>query len=183
MQNISKPVEGLNLRLRLIDPDDAAYVCSLRTDPALSQYLSTVDGTVQDQRQWIVTYKDREARGEEFYFIIERRDGLPCGTVRLYEITAKCFTWGSWILDARKPRKAALESAMLSFGFGFRYLGLRLARIDVQAQNEHAIAFYRRFGMEEISESANQIEFRYSRNQFDADQLAYLKILKNEANT
>ncbi|WP_417729619.1 GNAT family N-acetyltransferase [Roseovarius sp.] len=180
MQNISKPVEGPNLRLRLIDPDDSAYVCGLRTDPALNQYLSTVDGTVQDQRRWIETYKDREARGDEFYFIIERRDGLPCGTVRLYEITAEHFTWGSWVLDARKPRKAALESALLSFGFGFHYLELNVARIDVRADNDHAIAFYQRLGMTEIGQSTDEIEFEYTRAQYEADKPAYLKIIENE---
>lgn len=180
MQNISKPVEGPRLRLRLIDPDDAAYVYGLRTDPNLSQHLSAVDGTVQDQRRWIQTYKDREARGEEFYFIIERNDGVPCGTVRIYEISGESFNWGSWVLDGNKLCKAALESAMLSFGFGFNHLELSLARINVRANNHHAIAFYLRFGMTEIRQSKDAINFEYTRAQFEKDRPAYLKLLKNE---
>lgn len=183
MQKISKLVEGPNLHLRLIDRDDAAYVCSLRTDPTLSQHLSAVDGTIQDQRRWIDTYKGREARGDEFYFIIERHDGVPCGTVRIYEISGESFTWGSWILDGNKLRKAALESAMMSFWFGFNHLELNLARIDVRADNHHAIAFYRRFGMAEIKQSNDEIKFEYTRAQFEKDWPAYLKLLENERNT
>ena len=109
-------VEGPNLILRLIEPEDAAYVHSLRNNPAYNTHLSTVTGTVDDQRTWIKDYKSREAHGQEYYYVIERKDGTRCGLVRLYDIEAASFTWGSWILDENKPRKAALESAILSFG-------------------------------------------------------------------
>lgn len=180
MKNISKPVEGPNLRLRLIEPDDAAYVCGLRTDPALNEHLSAVDGTVQDQRRWIEKYKEREARGDEFYFIIERHDGMPCGTVRIYDITGESFTWGSWILDGNKPRKAALESALLSFGVGFDLMQRPSAKVDVRLKNTHATAFYRRLGMTETHRTEQDIYFIYPRAQFRADRPLYLKLLKGQ---
>ena len=102
-------VEGPNLALRLITPDDAAYVHGLRIDPAYNQHLSEVSGTAEDQRRWIEGYKTREAEGREFYYIIERKDGRPCGVVRLYDLEADSFTWGSWILDSHKTRYAAIE--------------------------------------------------------------------------
>ena len=43
-------VEGPNLTLRLIKPEDAAYVHGLRTNPLYNSHLSKVTGTVQDQR-------------------------------------------------------------------------------------------------------------------------------------
>ncbi|MEP2758968.1 GNAT family N-acetyltransferase [Parvibaculum sp.] len=185
MISIAKPlsssIEGRNLRLRLVESGDAAYLHRLRTDPAYNQYLSTVDGSIQDQQRWIEAYKDREALGGEFYFIIERRDGVPCGTVRLYEIADDRFTWGSWILDSNKLRNAALESALLSFGFGFHHLDLNVARIDVRADNYHAIAFYQRFGMTKIEQSTYEIEFEYTRPQYEEDKPVYLKVLENEA--
>ena len=54
-------VERPNLILRLIEPEDAAYVHSLQSHPAYSTHLSTVTGTVNDQRTWIKGYKSREA--------------------------------------------------------------------------------------------------------------------------
>ena len=171
-------IEGPNLVLRLITPDDAAYVHELRLDPAYNAHLSEVRGTVEDQRVWIEAYKAREATGQEFYYIITRSDGTRCGTVRLYEITGDSFTWGSWILDHNKPPKAALESAVLSFGAGFEGLGADRARVDVRRDNTHATAFYRRFGMTETHRTEQDIFFTYPRVRFMADRDGYLVFLE-----
>jgi RimJ/RimL family protein N-acetyltransferase len=74
-------VEGPSLTLRLIQPEDAADVHSLRNNPAYNTHLSTVTGTVDDQRTWIKDYKSREAHGQEFYYVIERKDGTRCGLI------------------------------------------------------------------------------------------------------
>ena len=173
-------VEGPNLALRLIQPEDAAYVHGLRSNPAYNTHLSTVTGTVDDQRNWIEDYKSREAQGQELYYVIERKDGVRCGLIRLYDIEAESFTWGSWILDENKPPKAALESAVLSFGVGFDALGLHSAIVDVRIANEHAAAFYRRLGMTETHRRDGQIFFAYPRARFAADKEVYLSILEQE---
>ena len=124
-------VEGPNLILRLIKPDDAAYVHGLRTNPLYNSHLSKVTGTVQDQRAWIEGYQAREAAGQEFYYVIERKDGTRCGLVRLYDFDVESFSWGSWILDESKPQKAAIESIVLSIGVGFELLQQDLTKVDV----------------------------------------------------
>ncbi|MBY6016088.1 GNAT family N-acetyltransferase [Qipengyuania gaetbuli] len=168
---------GPNLRLRLIKPEDAAYVHRLRTDPSYNSHLSEVTGTVEDQRDWIEIYKARENAALELYYVIERKDGIPCGLVRLYDIEPDQFTWGSWILEKHKPPKAALESAVLSFGIGFHVLGARLANVDVRINNTHAAAFYRRFGMEEVRRTDGDIYFEYPRSKFDADRESFMTLL------
>jgi len=172
--------EGPNLILRLIQPEDAAYVHSLRSNPAYNTHLSTVTGTVDNQRTWIENYKSREAQGQEFYYVIERKDGTRCGLVRLYDIEAESFTWGSWILDENKPRKAALESAVLSFGIGFDVMERAVANVDVRLENKHATSFYERLGMTETHQIEGQIFFTYLRARFDADKEAYYSILEQE---
>ncbi|WP_415393765.1 GNAT family N-acetyltransferase [Paracoccus sp. SJTW-4] len=175
-------IEGPNLVLRLIQPEDAEYAHGLRTDPIYNAYLSFVTGTIADQRRWIEEYKSREAQGLEYYYVIERRvDGTRCGLVRLYDFDEDHFTWGSWILDANKPAKAALESAVLSFGTGFDILGMTHALIDVRHANTHAAAFYRRFGMKEITEDAQNIFFIYPRETFLRDRATHLAVLNGAA--
>lgn len=173
-------IEGVHLRLRLIAPGDADYVYGLRTDPAYNTHLSAVQGTAQDQRSWIEGYKAREAELHELYYVIERRDGIPCGLVRLYEITRESFTWGSWILDRNKPPKAALESAMLSFGVGLCHLGIPKAIFEVRRDNEHAIAFYRRFGATQTDETSVDLFFEYTKPQFMAARPGFMAILEGE---
>lgn len=175
-------VEGPNLRLRLIEPDDADYVHGLRIDPRYNTHLSVVSGTVEDQRLWIKAYKSREADAQELYYVIERTDGTRCGLVRLYGVQADRFTWGSWVLDDNKPPKAALESAVLSFGIGFENLGCKAAHVDVRIQNSHAEAFYRRLGMVEQRRTGTEIFFQYHRARFLSDRDGFIGLLKKEAN-
>lgn len=178
-ENLAR-VEGPNLILRLIRPEDADYVHALRTDPAYNRHLSEVRGTAEDQRRWIEGYKAREADLRELYYVIERKDGTRCGLVRLYDIGAESFTWGSWILDHNKTRKAALESAVLSFGVGFDGLGLSQALVDVRIGNAQALAIYQRLGMIELRRDDQDIYFTYPRVRFEADRPGYLAILEEE---
>ena len=178
-ENLAR-VEGPNLILRLIRPEDADYVHALRTDPAYNRHLSEVRGTAEDQRRWIEGYKAREADLRELYYVIERKDGTRCGLVRLYDIGAESFTWGSWILDHNKTRKAALESAVLSFGVGFDGLGLSQALVDVRIGNAQALAIYQRLGMIELRRDDQDIYFIYPRVRFEADRAGYLAILEEE---
>lgn len=174
-------ISGPHLRLRPVTEADAAFIHGLRTDPAHNRHLSPVTGTVADQRAWIARYRTREAAGTEVYFIIERHDGVPCGTVRLYDITAVSFTWGSWILNADKPPRAALESAVLSFGAGFEGLGLARAHLDVRRANARAIAFYRRFGMTETGQDADNLYFTLGREDFRSNREAFMKTLQGQS--
>ncbi|AWB50710.1 N-acetyltransferase (plasmid) [Gemmobacter aquarius] len=166
-------IEGPNLVLRLIRPDDAAYVRALRTDPRYNAHLSPVQGTVEDQRRWIEGYKEREAGLGELYYVIERRDGTRCGLVRLYDIKGGSFTWGSWILDEHKPPKAALESATLLYMVAFDGLGLSTATFDVRRENATTLAFHRRFGATETGETAQDVYFTYPRERFETDRTTH----------
>lgn len=181
MKSALARVEGPNIALRLITPDDAAYVHDLRLNPAYNQHLSEVRGTAEDQRRWITDYKSREAEGREFYYVIERKDGQPCGVVRLYDLDADSFTWGSWILDATKPPKAALESAVLIYQVGFDLLGMKKAIFDVRRDNKTTLAFHRRFGATQTHQTESDIFFTYPRTRFHADRDSYMDILRTEA--
>lgn len=173
-------IEGQILVLRLITPEDADYVHALRTDPAYNRHLSQVRGTVEDQRRWIEAYKTREAEGRELYYVIERKDGTRCGVVRLYDIGLDSFTWGSWILDANKPKKAALESAYIIYLIAFDILGLARAVFDVRQENVRTLEFHRRFGATETDRTEADIYFTYPRERFEVDRLKYLAILEDE---
>lgn len=172
-------IEGPRLRLRLVLPDDAAYIHALRADPRYNQHLSAVTGSVEDQRAWIERYKDRESDGLELYYLIERlNDCTPCGVVRLYDIKDDSFTWGSWILDHNKPPKSALESAVLSFNVGFEQLGLPMALVEVRIGNDHALSFYRRLGMTELRRDDRDIYLIFPRARLEVDRTEYMAILK-----
>lgn len=175
MANSLQRIRGVRLALRLITPDDANYVFALRSDGALNPHLSAVTGDAQDQRRWIEAYKPKEAAGEQLYYVIERLDnGAPCGLVRLYDISESQFMWGSWVLGANKPPKAALESALLSLGVGFELLCKPKARIEVRHDNHKAIAFYERFGMIAADKEGEHRYYEYSHTQYEQDKAKHM---------
>jgi len=175
-QGVSR-ADGPGLSLRLIQPADARYVYGLRIDPDYNHHLSAVQGTAEDQRAWIDRYKAREAQLTELYYIIERRNGTPCGTLRLYGIGHDTFEWGSWILDHNKPRKAALESAVLAYHIAFDVLKRNKARFDVRRDNAITLEFHRRFGAVETHADETDIFFEYPKLRFEADCDAHWSVM------
>ena len=117
-------LQSKTVKLRLIEEQDAEFVLKLRLDDRYNQFLSSVNPSVEAQKEWIKQYKNDEVEGIQYYFIIERLDGTPCGTVRIYDLKEDSFCWGSWILNEDKTRYAALESAFLVYQFAFEHLGM-----------------------------------------------------------
>jgi len=145
-------LEGKNIRLRLVEEKDADFILTLRLDNRYNTFLSSVSPDIEAQKNWIRRYKDDEKKGIQYYFIIERLDGTPCGTVRIYDIRNDSFCWGSWILNENKTRYAALESAFLVYDFGFKQLGFKKSHFDVMKGNKGVIKFHARMGAVKTNE-------------------------------
>lgn len=147
------------IRLKLIEEEDAEFVLSLRLDPKYNSFLSEVTADLAAQKEWIKTYKTQEKQKEQFYFIIERIDGTPCGTVRLYDFKGDSFCWGSWILNENKTPLAAVESALLVYEFGFEKLKFSKCHFDVMKGNQKVIKFHKKFGAVETGEDEENYYF------------------------
>jgi len=141
------------ISIRFITENDAEFVTKLRTDSNYNTFLSPVAGGVESQRQWIKHYKEAERNGEQYYFIIERNDGKPCGTVRIYDLKDNSFCWGSWILNEDKTHYAALESAFLVYEFGFENLKRSKSHFEVRKGNEKVISFHKKMGAVKTGET------------------------------
>jgi len=151
------------ISLRLITEDDAAFVLSLRTDSKYNKFLSVVTSDVEQQKTWIRNYKEDEGSGKQFYFIIQRHDGVPCGTVRIYDLREDSFSWGSWILNEDKTRFAALESAFLVYQFGFENLNYEKAHFDVRQENAKVISFHEKMGAIRTGETELDVFFEITK--------------------
>ena len=167
--------------LRLVHENDAAFICSLRNNDQLNTYISKSIADEEAQRQWIVNYKKREEAGEEYYFIICRNsDDLAVGTVRLYDFreNPKSFCWGSWILNADKPRYAAVESALLVYEAGFRNLKFEQSHFEVMKGNENVHDFHLRMGAKKVSEDDVNEYYIFERQTYENNLSKYEKFLR-----
>lgn len=152
-------LESKSVRLRFVEEADAEFILKLRLDEKYNQFLSSVTADLQSQKNWIRKYKEDEKTKNQFYFIIERIDGTPCGTVRVYDLKEDSFCWGSWILNEDKTRYAALESAFLVYKFGFEVLGFKKSHFDVMKGNERVISFHTKMGAIQKNEDEQNYYF------------------------
>ena len=157
-------LESKTIRMRLVEEDDAKFILMLRLDSKYNKFLSGVVDDLKAQVDWIKKYKLEEQAGLQFYFIIERLDGTPCGTVRIYDLRQDSFCWGSWILNDDKTRYAAIESAFLVYKFGFEGLGYEKSHFDVMKGNDRVISFHEKMGAEKVSEDLQNYYFEISEN-------------------
>ncbi|MEX1670438.1 GNAT family N-acetyltransferase [Zhongshania guokunii] len=151
-----------SIYLRLVETQDAEFVYSLRVDPRYNRHLSAVSGGAEAQRAWLQAYKQREAAGQEYYFIIcRRRDDMAIGTIRVYDFIGgrDSFAIGSWILTDNKTASSALESMSLAYRYGFEVLGFRSCHLDVRKENTKVISFHEKFGAVLSHDDADNVYF------------------------
>lgn len=160
---MNSSLSAKTVRMRLVEVTDADFILKLRLDERYNRFLSKVDPDLAAQRQWIESYKKEEALRKQFYFIIERLDGTPCGAVRLYDLREDSFCWGSWILNEDKTVYAALESAFLVYEFGFEYLGYVKSHFDVMKGNAGVISFHKKMGALEVGQDEQNLYFVISK--------------------
>ncbi|HAS3639970.1 TPA: GNAT family N-acetyltransferase [Vibrio cholerae] len=171
-------LEAKTVRLRFVTEQDAEFILQLRLDDKYNQFLSSVSPDLQSQKDWIRKYKDDEQSKKQFYFIIERLDGTPCGTVRIYDLRDESFCWGSWILNENKTRYAALESAFLVYKFGFEQLGYQKSHFDVMKGNQKVISFHKKMGAVEVSSDDENYYFEIHKDSVDETKNKLMSKLK-----
>lgn len=151
-----------HLRLVNADETDAAFICALRSDPALNRHLHASSADVAAQLAWLHGYKQREAAGEEYYFVIVC-DGQDRGVVRMYDFREiegrRSFCWGSWIIPPPKTPGLATYSALLIYEAGFETLGFEQAHFDVRRGNTGVVAFHTRAGARRVGEDEQDVFF------------------------
>ncbi|TFW10294.1 N-acetyltransferase [Oxalobacteraceae bacterium OM1] len=171
-------IVGRTIDLRDVTASDASFVFSLRRDPLRRTYLSETPDDLHAQLIWIERYR---AERRQFYFIIEDKRGAPLGTIRVYDLQPDSFCWGSWILRPGAPPKAALESALLVYEFGFRELGLKRSHFDVRKENRRVVEFHKRFGAKIVRENDLDYFFTFSVHDYMSIRPKYVGFLPESA--
>lgn len=171
-------LESKNIRLRLVEETDAEFILKLRLDDRYNQFLSSVTPDLQSQKNWITQYKIDEKNKKQFYFIIERLDGTPCGTFRVYDLKKDSFALGSWILNEDRTKYAVMESLVLASKFGFEVLGFEKCIFDVMKDNKKVISFHKKIGGKIIDEDEGNYYFQTDKSAFYAVQEKLARMLK-----
>ena len=139
--------EKYGLQFRFVNEDDAEFVYTLRSDKKLSKYIHDIDGDVENQREWIRKYKEKEKNGEEYYFIFFK-EGQPVGLFRLYSFKGTTFTSGSWVMAPGSPLDAVVAIPLICREVAFFDLGMEFEdNYDAcHVDNKKVIKFNLKFG-------------------------------------
>lgn len=148
--------------LRFVEPEDAEFICGLRSDPALNRHISASSPSVEDQRRWIEQYKVREEAGHEFYFVVNHQT-RDYGVVRMYDFRGNSFSWGSWIMLPSRPKGLVTYSAVMVYEIGFDLLGFEQSHFDVRKGNQRVIDFHLRSGAVPVREDGQDQHFIFPR--------------------
>lgn len=170
-------IYGKNINMRTVKTEDAEFIYTMRQNQNKTKYLSTVTGTVESQKEWIKSYKQREEDKKEFYFVIESKDEEKLGLVRMYDFKDNSFCWGSWLIKEDAPKTTAIESALQIYEFGFYNLGFEKSHFDVRKGNDKVIAFHQRFGAKIIDEDELDYFFNFEKSDYEIIKEKYKRYL------
>ena len=180
---MNKIIIGKNINFRLVEIEDAEFILNLRLEKG--EFLSATNPNLAEQENWIKSYKKREELKEEYYFIIENKNGLRAGTIRLYDIDykTKTFTFGSFIVDRESEsihKLSAFEAINLIFEFAFEKLSLNNCFFDCRKNNRKANDFYIRFGAKIIKEDDLDYFYKFSFDDYQIAKIKYKKFLTSK---
>lgn len=140
------------IHVRLVTEDDAPFIFRLRSDKVLTQHIHGFDGTFEEQKEWLRGYKERETKGEEYYFIYEK-NGVPFGVNRIYSINNDEGTTGSWICIPGTSPIDVLATSIILYDIVFDVIKLRKALYDTRKDNSSALKVNRALGGEFLYET------------------------------
>jgi RimJ/RimL family protein N-acetyltransferase len=154
--------------------EDADFIVSLRTDPERSKHISKTSSQISSQEEFISSYFGSKT---DFYFLICDWNQQRLGTVRIYDIQADSFCWGSWIISKDAPPNTAIESALLIYDFAFYSLHYSKSHFDVRKENERVVDFHKRFGAYAVTTDAINYYFEFTKDAYEAARQKYRRYL------
>ena len=143
-------LETENARFRPVTLEDAEFIVKLRNLPHVKKMVHATSTCVEDQREWIKDYLQRE---NDFYWIIETKDGIPVGTTSLYNFRAETnqIESGRWAKIPNIADVTSLSDHVLFKDFAFNILHVSRIVSDTAVINKQVIKYHQFLG-EEIYE-------------------------------
>ena len=163
---------GRKINLRDIETADANFVLSLRCNEKKSKHLHKTENDINKQIEYIKKYK---TLNNEWYFIIERKNGEKIGTYRIYDVQKESFCIGSWLMIDGITSEEMLEADYLVRLFGFNKLNMNKIHFDVRKENKKVIRYHKMMGAKQVGETELDYLFECSKE----DYLNNIKIYLN----
>ncbi len=162
---------------RLVDETDAYFISQLRADSKLGRFLSRTESGTEVQKKWINEYKNREHKGEDFYFMcFDPLSNERMGVTRLYNFSNDLFEIGSWLFNPGLDITKAILADITGKEIGFDLLDYETCKFEVRKENKSVIRYHENFQPELINEDELNLYFRLTNMNFQKNKNKLLKI-------
>lgn len=141
----ARVLEGKYINMRPVEIDDAEFIVSIRNDEKKNGYVHAVSTDVSLQEDWI---RRQQERADDYYFIIENKEGKKLGLASIYDVDSKKkqAEFGRWVSWGDPIRN--VESVILSFDFAFNELDVDEVYMQTMVANKSVTSFWKNFGVE-----------------------------------
>ena len=134
---------GKTIRLRCIEEKDAEITYAMRSDPLKSKYIHSMEGTVEDQRNYIKRIRHQL---ENYLFVIEDMQGNVIGMKGLYHYEPDEASIESGQFISFGSQIQSMEALWLSFEFAFYTLRVNKIYMSVLEDNQTMFDIQKKFG-------------------------------------
>lgn len=140
-----KVIQGLTVTLRSVEESDAEVTYQMRMDREKNRYIHPVSGTVEDQRDFILSQRKREG---DFLFLVSNLAGKPIGMRGIYNIRGNEAESGRTIGYGNPYEN--MEALLLGFDFAFDVLKVENLNMDAMEGNKSICSIQEKVGAERI---------------------------------
>ena len=160
-------LEKYELKVRLVNEEDASFILSLRSDPKKTKYMITLDDEIENQRRWIQEYKEREKEGLDYYFIYSNVEDKPIGLNRISHVdyierTAKASSW----ITVEGLINEAFKMSIIQSEIAFDLLKIDTFRWDVHKKNSKVIRIFKLFNYKFEDNGTEYYQFSIVKSDF-----------------
>jgi len=139
---------------RLVEPEDAEFIVSLRNDTKLSRYINETSSKIEDQLKWIEEYKIREKNGKDFYIICLSEDTKEkLGLNRIYKIEDSYCEFGSWLYKANTGKLSSIFGDLFCKSIIFEDFNINKCLLEVRKKNKSVLRYTKSFNPVIIGEN------------------------------
>ena len=141
------------LHARLVREEDAEFIVKLRTNEHNARFIHTTNPSIEKQQEWIRNYKEREKKGEDYYFVFFSQN-QPVGLIRIYNIDdiVQKATAGSWVCEPELPIQIPISILIICREIMFDILGVETDCFDVRKGNKQVQRTHKLMGAEIVAE-------------------------------
>ena len=115
----TKPIIGKYVDLVPCTEDDADFTREIRKDPEFVKYLPLIDNTIEQQKSWIRSQREKEG---DYFFVVWNKKQERIGTISIFDVFGNPPKAGRLALKGNAFEN--IEAQYLSFDFAFNMLKL-----------------------------------------------------------